>query len=158
MRRAFLSPLPLALAVLWAYGCGGGESIQEPEAPTDQPEQPAELDFSPVEGVWAGSAVEVSGIAIEIRIGLESGARRGRTIGSVRYWLPHAPDDVCLGTWLAESVDSAVFTVNERITSGNCPDGTVRLTLDQETGDLHYSYTPDNGIRGFEASGTLRRQ
>ena len=158
MKTPWTSPVALLLAVLGAYACGGGDTVQGPDKePDSSPEQPAILDFSAVEGQWSGTGTQLNGVSFEIRASLESSARPGRTVGGVRYWLPRAPDVVCFGTWIADSVEFPLFVVDEIITVENCPDGTVRLRLDEEDGTLSYHYIPKNAPDFHEASGTLTR-
>lgn len=157
MRKLSILPVTLVFVFVMfaASGCGGSEAAQGPSDIPD-PEETEPLDFGPVEGQWSGTATETSGITFSIRMALSAGAEPGRVVGSVRYWEAHAPDVPCLGSWTAESVDYPTFTVRERITEGQCPDGTVNLRFNEEAGTLRYDFTP-TGPTQATASGTLTR-
>lgn len=155
-----LSNLPVALVIAFLFaaisGCGGSEAAQGPSDVQEPTSEPESLDFSPIEGQWSGTGVEVGGIHFGIRMTLSASAKPGRVVGNVRYWELTAPDFPCFGSWFAESVDYPTFTVRERITDGQCPDGTVDLEFDEETGTLRYNFTVI-GPAFQNASGTLTR-
>lgn len=80
----------------------------------------------------------------------------GSVVGTVEYGLGDTGNPPeCGGNWHASKAEDPVFEVNERITFGNCPDGTVRLELDTQSGTLAYDFTPESGP--FAAEGTLMR-
>ena len=159
MHKLSILPVTLVFVMFAASGCGGGEAAQGPsdvQEPANQPEEPEPLDFSPIEGQWSGTGTEVSGTTFSIRMALSASAEPGGVVGNVRYWEAQAPDLPCLGSWTAESADYPTFTVNERITSGVCPDGAVRLDFKEESGTLRYHFT-SSGPAFHNASGTLTR-
>lgn len=153
-----LGSLILSCSTALLMACGGGDPVQ---GPTESGESPT-LDFSAVAGAWAGWGVEPRGegesddIHFWMRASLSSSAGIGSTVGSIEYGLadPSQEPD-CRGNWIAQDAENPVYVVAERITSGSgCPDGTVRLALDDQTGALSYDFTADGGP---DAEGTLRR-
>lgn len=157
MRKLSILPVTLVFAFVMfaASGCGGSEAAQGP-SDVQEPENEAEpLDFSPIEGQWSGSGVAVSGITFSIRMTLSASAEPGRVVGNVRY--DYAPDVFCLGSWTAESVDHPTFTLRQRATEGQCPDGTVDLQFDEEAGTLRYDFTPIGTVQTATATGTVTR-
>lgn len=111
--------------------------------PQDQPAEEKSLDFSAIEGSWSGSGTDGGG-SFSITAGLEASARPGRQVGGVRYWVPGADGLDCIGSWLAKEAHHPSYTIQELITEGVCPDGTVRLTLN-DSGTLDYQFTPEGG-------------
>lgn len=142
--------------------CGGGDPVQ---GPTESGESPL-LSFEQIAGAWAGWGVEPRGegesddIWFWIRANFSSSARQGSVIGTIQYGGVNSAADTpafCEGNWIAEDADDPVFRVVERITSGDCPDGRVVLTLNPETAELSYDFAPDGGQTFLEAEGTLVR-
>lgn len=154
MRISIIARIASLCCIPGVLGCGGGETVQGPQ---DQPAEPVEeetLDFSPIEGAWSGTGTDGGG-NFSITASLKASSRPGRQVGGVRYWLPSAPDTDCIGSWLAAEANHPTYRVQELITEGSCPDGTVTLTLN-DSGTLAYSFRPVNGESGAAfARGTL---
>lgn len=148
---AVTTAVAASLAVL--VSCGG-DGTTAPSPPTEEP-APV-LDFAPIAGEWTGSATENIGFVFFMDATLASSAPRGEKVGDIVYRLTADGPPDCTGRWLAHESDEPVFVVLERI-GGNCPPGTVRLTLAND-GSLAYVYTPDNGNQDIAASGTLTRK
>lgn len=123
------------------------------------------VDFSPIEGQWAGLIVETDekGTGSWAEIFLSPGAEQGTRVGSVRYATQGSRIVVCRGRWLAIRAEDPVYTVSEQITSGasesgsGCPDGSVRLEHDPQSGTLKYEFTHYGGNPDWNAYGTLTR-
>jgi len=151
-----LSALIIVAVQTSLVACGGGEAVQGP-APPPPPPPPPDLSFQSIAGEWAGWATEGGDVWFWVRAQLGSSARRGDQVGTVEYGLGSPQNEPeCGGGWFASSAEDPVFVVLERITfGGTCPDGTVRLVLDVETGILDYEFTPDGGFA--DATGALTR-
>lgn len=139
---------------------GGPNSIQQ----SNSEESPL-LDFSLIEGHWVGQIIETDekGTGSRIEIFLNSSAEQGSSVGSVRYATYGSGIVTCRGRWLAIRAEDPVYTVSEQIISGasesgsGCPDGSVRLEHDPQSGTLKYEFTHSGGNPDWNAYGTLTR-
>ena len=139
---------------------GGANSI----AQENSDESPL-LDFSPIEGHWVGEIIETDdkGTGSRIEIFLNPSAEQGSRVGSVRHATYGSGIVVCRGRWLAIRAEDPVYTVSEQIISGasesgsGCPDGSVRLEHDPQSGTLNYEFTHSGGNPDWNAYGTLTR-
>lgn len=112
------------------------------------------VSFAPIAGAWSGTGIDIDG-EFWIEAHLNAGAVQGEVVGHVEYGTDD-PQLYCQGDWLALEVQGDVFSVSERIVSGVCPHGTVRLEYDAETETLTYDFA-DLGDGSADATGALTR-
>lgn len=159
----------VVLCVLTTAGCTSAETVVSttgPEPPastataihattttavesTTTTEDPT-LDYSAIEGRWVGVG-EDDAESFSIDLEIEASASPGRIVGTVRY-VGEVNTTPCEGLLTAVSAEHPVYVVDDN--QPDCPNGIIELTLDEETGNLIYTFT-DTQVEMWDAHAVL---
>lgn len=108
------------------------------------------LDYSAIEGRWVGVG-EDDAESFSIELEIETSARPGRAVGTVRY-VGEVNTTPCEGGLAAVSAEHPVYVVRD--VQSVCPSGIIELTFDEETGNLIYIFT-DTDLGQWDADAVL---
>lgn len=103
-----------------------------------------------MEGRWVAVG-EDDAESFSIELEIEASASPGRIVATVRY-VGEVNMTPCEGGLTAVSAEHPVYLVDDD--QPDCPNGIIELTLDEETGNLLYTFT-DTDLGRWDAHAVL---